>query len=1403
MLPAEFDAALATCLIRDHHPLRQKWRTLRERLKQKQPADKLASELADAINASQTRYARRLAKLVKPEYDDALPVNQRRDDLLKAIAANQVVIVCGETGSGKTTQLPKLCLELGRGVAGLIGHTQPRRLAARSVASRIAQELKTELGDTVGYKVRFTDKSSELSLIKLMTDGILLAETQTDRFLSQYDTIIVDEAHERSLNIDFLLGFLRQLLPKRPDLKVIVTSATIDADRFSQHFGGAPVIEVSGRTYPVEVRYRELRAQGKAKSSASKPADDSSRHARQSFAEDDAEIEMEEAVVEAVQELWRHDGAGDVLVFLPGEREIRETAEELRRAKIMGAEIVPLFARLSVEDQQKVFRPSSGRRIVLSTNVAETSLTVPGIRFVIDSGLARMNRYSPRAKVEQLQIEKISQASARQRAGRCGRVSAGVCVRLYSEADFNARQPFTDPEILRSSLAAVILRMQALRLGKVEDFPFLEAPSGRLIADGYALLHELGAVDDQGQLTRMGTELARLPIDPKIGRMLLAGRDEGCLDELLVIASALSIQDPRERPFEARDAADRAQARFVDEKSDFYSLLNIWHFFDEALRNKQSNRLLVQSCHDHFLSYLRLREWRELQAQLRDIVVDMGWVSDKAAAEHPARGRGAGGDGASKSDARPTTLSRTQDKTPVSSVPVLPKKAEKERLAAEAARYEAIHKALCAGLLGSIGFKQPEDDEYLGARGIKFSIFPGSGLKKARPKWIVASELVETTKLYARCVAAIQPEWLEQLAPHLVNRDYFEPHWDEGPAQVVASERVTLYGLPVVARRRIHFGPVDPVRAREIMLREGLAGRRFNTRAAFWQHNEKLISEIEELEHKARRQDVLVDEDVLFDFYDAKVPADIMNGQGFDAWRKDAEKANPQLLFLSRDDLMRHTGESITEQQFPPELVLDGIALPLAYRFEPGHALDGVTVQLPLHLLNKVNGAAFEWLVPGLQREKITLLVKALPKSIRRLCVPVPEFVTKLMVTLDKADRKAPLLPQLAQAVGRGIGQPVEVSEFEGAELPAHLRMNIRVVDDAGQELASDRDLVALRAKLGEAAQMTFREVAASQPAASPKAGPQGKAAKGQNTASAASTPASAPTRAAGPAIEKEGITSWDFGDLPAKLTFDRGGARLTGYPALVPHEGACAIRLFDVETMAEAEHRRGVVRLMQFELKEQVKQLPKCFPNFTQTALLLRHIADSDSLMDDLVACICNRAFIGDDELPRSKKEFDALKQKAKARLPAVRDAAWRVLQEVATEQQQLTVLLTKPVRLQSELKQQLSKLVHKGFMATTPWEQLPHLSRYLKGFKLRLEKYNANQARDAQRGEEVAALWARWEAEQEKWRKLGRDPTPLAPFRWMLEELRVSLFAQELRTPFPVSVKRLDKIWADLIKQ
>ncbi|QKJ65407.1 ATP-dependent RNA helicase HrpA [Deefgea piscis] len=1306
-------AHIADCLSNDYPTLSRQLQQCSDRQKKQQDFAPQLAELQAGIERSLAKAQLRRERLPKPEYDDSLPVNQRRDEIKAAIAKHQVVIICGETGSGKTTQLPKICLELGRGVRGLIGHTQPRRLAARSVASRIAQELNSETGSIVGYKVRFTDKSSPSSYIKLMTDGILLAETLSDRYLNQYDTIIIDEAHERSLNIDFLLGYLKQLLPRRPDLKVIVTSATIDSDRFSQHFNNAPVLEVSGRTFPVEVRYKAL---------ASKD-------------EDDQEIEMEEAIAQAVDELWRKDGSGDVLVFLPGEREIRETAEELRKAKLRDAEILPLFARLSNEDQQRIFRPSStGRRIVLATNVAETSLTVPGIRYVIDSGQARINRYSPRAKVEQLLIEKISQASARQRAGRCGRVASGICVRLYSEQDFLLRSEFTDPEITRSSLAGVILRMAALKLGNVDQFPFLEAPSSKLISDGYQQLRELGAVTESDTLTDIGRQLSRLPVDPRVGRMLLAGRDEGCLKEMLIITSGLSLQDPRERPYDARAAADQAHAKFNEEKSDFLSYLRLWDFFEKLLADKTTNRQLVQDCHRSFLSYLRLREWRELHKQLSDMVIS-DEVSDSRSRHAPFR------------------------------------------LNEKPATFEQIHKALITGLLGNLGFKQPENDEYLGARGLKFNVFPGSSLKKARPKWIVAAELVETSKLYARCVAVIEPEWVEKLAPHLIKKQYFDPHWSKDSAQVNASLRITLYGLPIVARRQVHYGSINPTEAREMFIREALVRFNYNSKAKFFEHNFAMLLDVEELEHKARRQDVLVDENALFAFFDSRIPQDIVNGAGFEAWRKGAEKLNPQLLYLQKDDLMQHSAAAVTEEQYPEFFRLHDVKLPLGYRFEPGHILDGVTITLPLHLLNRVNHATFDWLVPGLIREKITLLIKSLPKSIRRLCVPVPEFATKMLTALETASREEPLLPQLAQCITRGVGQPVSADELNPNDLPLHLRMNFRVIDDAGQELAQGRDLIAIRAQLGEAAQLTFRDTA------------------DETTG-----------------IEKSGITKWDFGDLPNKLSFQRHGKAMTGYPGLVPDEEVAAdgsrkdcvaIRLFDTEHAANEAHRAGVIRLLQFELKDHLKQLPKSLPNFNQLAIHFRSLGNSDELMADVIACICNRAFLGDDEAPRTMKAFNEQKSRARVRLPSVRDGVLRILNEIAPDFVALSGLLAKGGNIQNELKTQLATLIYPRFLSATPWEQMPRLPLYIKAMKIRLEKRAQNPSRDGQRGAEVNELMARYIAEIGKWQKEGRDTAKLLPFRWMIEELRIGLFAQELKTPYPVSLKRLNKVWDELTKR
>jgi len=1278
--------------------------------------------------------AERLARLPQPAYPEELPVVARREEIARAIAGHQVVIVSGETGSGKTTQLPKICLELRRGVAGFIGHTQPRRIAARTVASRIAAELKSTVGHAVGYKVRFSDKVSRESYIKLMTDGILLAETQGDPLLRAYDTLIIDEAHERSLNIDFLLGYLKRLLPRRPDLKVIVTSATIDAGRFSSHFGGAPVIEVSGRMYPVEMRYRPLRAGD----------------------EDEEEQDLEDAILSAVDELTRERASGDVLVFLPGEREIREMAEALRKHHPKGAEILPLYARLSMEEQERVFKPGGARRIVLATNVAETSLTVPGIRYVVDTGLARVNRYSYRNKVEQLQVERISRASANQRAGRCGRVAAGVCIRLYSQEDYEARAEFTDPEILRSSLASVILRMKSLRIGNVEDFPFLEPPTPRMISDGYQLLDELGAVDEKRELTQVGWQLAKFPIDPRIARMVIGAQRENCLREVLIIASALSVQDPRERPFERADTADRAHEPFRDERSDFLAYLKLWDFFDEALKHRKSNRKLVATLHESFLSHRRLREWRDIHGQLAALVGELGLLPNE----------------------KPAT-------------------------------YEQIHRALLAGLLGNVGTRSEDGSaEYLGARGIRFMIFPGSALRKATAKWVMAGELVETARLYARTVARMEPEWIEPLAVRLVSRQYFDPHWEKDRGMVMAFERVTLYGLTIVAKRRVHYGPINPREAREIFIRGALVAGQYTTRRSpephvpggrkgevravagtvssaptrgdsgvprFLAHNRRLVDEVQELEHKARRRDVLVDDETIYAFYDELVPANVYNAAGFEHWRREAEKANPDVLLLTREFLMRHAASDITAAQFPEALRVDGVELKLGYRFDPGHALDGVTVTVPLHLLNQLGETPFDWLVPGLAREKVGWCLKALPKAIRRHLFPLPEQVTAF---LEESDEDAARLPSPAsrlpfgEAIGRfvqrRIGEPVPQDAWDDREMPAHLKMNFRVVDEAGRELATGRDLPALKGQLGQAAQLTFSK--------------------------------------AEPGIERAGIRTWDFGDLPGQIAFTRAGRKLTGYPALVDEGDSVAIRLFDVKSVADASRRAGVRRLMRLALKEQMKQLEKNPPAFMQSALQLRTAVAADDLRDDLLTAITDRAFIAEDALPRDAKGFEALRARARARLPAVTEAAGRLLVSIAEEYQRIGARLASAkgplARPAADMRVQLGRLVYKGFISATPWAQLAQLPRYLKAMAMRLDKYGNNPERDAKHQASIAALWKRYEERVEKLKKAGAEDPRLEAFRWHIEELRVSLYAQELKTPYPVSYKRLEKIWSELLR-
>ncbi len=1284
------------------------WRPLSARIERarRRPSPAEFERLSRVVAASRERAERRAARVPRVAYPLELPVSGRRDDIAAAIREHPVVIVCGETGSGKTTQLPKICLEIGRGVRGLIGHTQPRRIAARSVATRIAQELGTPLGDAVGYKVRFTDRTQPDAFIKLMTDGILLAETQRDRQLAAYDTIIVDEAHERSLNIDFLLGYLKRLAHERPDLKVIVTSATLDAERFARHFGEegkpAPVIEVSGRTYPVEMRYRPLTRD-----------------------EDDDEEELEEAIVGAVEELWRA-GPGDILVFLPGEREIRETSELLlrglaRRPYASAVEVLPLYARLSVEQQQRVFAPSAGRRIVLATNVAETSLTVPGIRSVIDAGLARIKRYSLRNKVTLLQIEKIARSAANQRAGRCGRVAAGVCVRLYGEDDYAARPEYAEPEILRSSLAAVILRMAALDLGAVDAFPFVEPPGPRAIADGYQLLQELGAVDGQRRLTPLGGELARLPVDPRIGRMILAAKEANCLAVMLVIASALAVPDPRERPLEKQQAADQAHLRFRDERSDFLSLLALWQFFDDALSAKLSHRALVDRCRAHFVSYLRLREWRDLHHQLCEQVRELGWQW---------------------TDALPEQI--------------------------DDAGYAAIHKALLAGLLSNIGFKSDESDPYLGTRGIRFFLHPASGIAKKGAKWVLAAELTETTRLYARCAARIEPEWIEAVAGGLVERSYFDPRWDKERGEVVGAERVALYGLTLVARRRVSYGRVDPATAHEVFLREGLAADELASNAPFLAHNRQLIAEIADLEHKARRQDVLVDEEAIVAFYAERVPADIHSAAGFERWRVDAESRDPAVLTMTREALMRHAASGITAELYPEWVDLAGMRLPLKYRFSPGHPYDGLTLTVPLALLNQLDAARLSWLVPGMIREKLTWYLKALPKTWRNRLTPVPEVVTAFLdVVAARAEPETrPIDEALRAFCTARLADALPANVWDAAPVPAHLQMNVRVVDGAGAELAQGRDLAQLRVQLGEAAQLSFA--------------------------------------AGAPAFERNGIRRWDFGDLPESLAIVRDGRNVTGYPALVDEGGGVALRLYDTKFAADVATRAAVVALIRIELKDAARRWEAEPPGFVATALQLRPVMSADALLADVIGAMRTRAFLGDDPLPRSAGAFAEQVKRARARLPAVAEGAFRLLAAIATDyhalSQRISALGVSRARFGAELAAQRDAMVYAGFFIATPWAQLNHLPRYLQALQRRLSKGQESPALDARHGQAVAALWERYRARADANRAAQRSEPALDEYRWLLEELKVSLFAQELRTAQPVSYKRLEKAWAEL---
>ncbi|MFT7722033.1 MAG: ATP-dependent RNA helicase HrpA [Roseateles sp.] len=1287
-------------------------------------------------------------------FPESLPVSSRRDEIARALREHQVVIVCGETGSGKTTQLPKIALAMGRGRlngGGLIGHTQPRRIAASSVAKRIAEELKTPLGEVVGYKVRFQDRLSKGASVKLMTDGILLAETQSDPLLRAYDTLIIDEAHERSLNIDFLLGYLRELLPRRPDLKVIVTSATIDAERFAQHFasgkGPAPVLMVSGRLYPVEQRYRPF--------------------------EESREYDLNSAITDAVDELWR-EGGGDVLVFLPGEREIREAAEALRKHHPPGVEVLPLFSRLSEAEQNKVFEPHGQRRIVLATNVAETSLTVPGIRYVIDPGLARVKRYSYRNKVEQLLIENISQAAANQRAGRCGRVSNGICIRLYSEQAFNERPKFTDPEILRSSLAGVILRMKSLHLGDVERFPFIEAPRPKAIADGYQLLAELGAVDDANELTSLGRELSRLPLDPRVGRMILEARSRQALTEVLVIASALSGQDVRDRPQEQQQAADEKHKKFDDEKSEFMGYLKLWKWLgeskgevvdpqDAAVRrpppegaaasrggpamprgHKLSHRKHEQLLRENFVSPRRVREWRDVHSQLHTVVTEQGW-----------------------------------------------------RLNQSPATYEQVHLSMLAGLLGNIGCKSDDEDWYLGARGIKFWRHPGAHLSKKPGRWIVAAELVDTSRLYGRGLANIEPQWLPPIAGHLIKTQLLEPHWEKKAAEVVALERATLYGLVLYSGKRVNFGRVDAKTAREIFIREGLVNDELPEdlvrQLPFIAHNRRQIAKVEALEHKSRRQDVLVDDELIHAFYDQHLPAEVYSGTTLLKWWREASKAEPKLLHLSQDELMRHEAAGVTSEAFPKVIRLGGVDCAAAYLHEPGDARDGLTVAVPIFALNQVSEERAEWLVPGMLSAKVTALLKSLHQKPRARLTPLPDFVAEF-IELAPFGQGA-LVEVLLKAVRERTQLAVQRNDFKLEQLPAHLFMNFRVVDEHGRQLGQGRQLAALKAELGGQARSAFQALAALKLPAKDEA------------------PRPAPAPVAGKGVRAEVVkkpepardasapyTDWTFGELPELLEVRKGGQTLIGFPALIDKGAHVEIEVFDEPGVAAAKHRAGLRRLVALQLKEPLKFLEKNIPDLQRMSVLFMGLGTAEELRDQVIAVALERAFLADPlptDAPSFRKRLDEGRSRLNLIAQEVARAAHAVLQEFANASRKLKD--ARPAKdVADDIAAQLQRLVPKRFALDTPWPQLQHLPRYLKAVTGRLDKLRADPARDARLMAEVRPL------EQRYLRRLaelkGVRDARLDDFRWQLEELRVSLFAQELRTPQPVSVKRLDKVWSQL---
>ncbi|EPC00474.1 RNA helicase [Litchfieldella anticariensis FP35 = DSM 16096] len=1317
-------ARLGDCLLRDAREFERRLAGLKRRAREGKPVDRGLAEIERRLTASQAALTHRQALPVRLEYPPELPVAERREEILAALRDHQVVVVAGETGSGKTTQLPKLCLELGLGRRGLIGHTQPRRLAARSVATRLAEELAVPVGEQVGYQVRFTDHTGDRTLVKLMTDGILLAETQHDPDLSRYEAIIIDEAHERSLNIDFLLGYLKRLIVRRPDLKIIITSATIDVDRFSNHFASppgkpAPVVQVSGRTYPVDVHYRPLLRE---------EADEEDRTLQEGILHAVEEIETIER-----EKRWFH-GPRDVLIFLPGEREIRETADTLRRADLKQTEILPLYARLSSAEQNRVFQAHSGRRIVLSTNVAETSLTVPGIRYVIDPGLVRISRYSYRAKVQRLPIEPVSQASADQRKGRCGRVAEGVCIRLYSEEDYLSRPEYTEPEIQRTNLASVILSMLSLKLGDIEDFPFVDAPDSRFIKDGFRLLFELGAVDERQSLTATGRRLARLPIDPRLARMVLAGATSGCLREVLIVVSALAVQDPRERPAEKRQAADQAHKRWDDPDSDFVAWLNLWLGF-EAAREELSGNQLRRWCREHYLNYLRLREWHDTFRQLKQLLRDMDITVPAAA---PLSDKGSDED---------------------------PEVDNEQRVRQRRESRVKLHQALLTGLLSNIG-QLLENREYLGARNRKFMIHPGSGLAKKSPKWVMAGELVETSRLFARQAARIEPQWIEPLAEHLVKRTYSEPHWEMNRAQVVAFEQVTLFGLPIVARRKVHYGPIAPREAREIFIRRALVEGEYRTNAAFFTHNRDMIEQIEDLEDRARKRDILVDEETLFDFYDQRLPDDIINGKGFERWRKQAEAESPDILKFDREALMAREAEDVTAVQYPDELVLNGVRYPLSYHFQPGASDDGVTLTVPAAMLSQLPVARLEWLVPGLLREKCIALLKSLPKSVRRQVVPIPDWVDAALERLVPDD--VPLTAALGEFLRVKTGMRLHPDDWRPEQLEPHLVMNVRVVDHDGQVLGEGRDPIELERRFAQAASAGARALSKE-------------------------------------IVAEDHLDGLPEAGLPESRVTTQAGIRVEAYPALVETKGGLAVELFEHPDKAHEAHRHGIKHLAMQRLPDQVRLLQR-LPGLERCALLFAKVGSKRQLVDDVVEAVFLQV-IATEPLPRTPHALAERLDEHRADLVPHGESLVATLESALKGHLEVTKALKGNLSfalalVYSDLKAQMERLVHPGFVAKAGgW--LEHYPRYMEAAMIRLEKAPRERMRDQMLMQEVHEFETRLAGRREMSRRAGMEDPRLVEFGWWIEELRVSLFAQQLGTLMPVSGKRLEKRWAEITGQ